>query len=535
MVVDAAGISVKADVHYPGRPVNLFGASRTTDIERCWDGLAGVSRGHSRSIDLAEGPNMCRWQGEPSFRMISGDADRRAEKPGACRLGSGRNSPEGRVCASRIAAKADISEPKETKMMEAVVERKNMAAAWKRVRANKGSAGVDDMTVDELMPYLKKEWPRIKEELLAGRFRPSPVRRVEIPKPDGKGMRKLGIPTVLDRLIQQAVHQVLCPLFDPHFSEHSYGFRPRRDAQGAVRQAQAFVSEGRRWVVDLDLEKFFDRVNHDILMSRVARRVKDKRLLRLIRRYLQAGILEGGLVTVRTEGTPQGGPLSPLLSNILLDDLDKELERRGHAFCRYADDCNIYVQSKQAGERVMSSLTEFLEKKLKLRVNPEKSAVGRPWRRKFLGYSLTSHKEPRLKPAAGSVKRFKAKLKGVFRGGRGRNLKRFIEDLGPILRGWMNYFRLSEVKLIFEELDGWIRRNLRCLLWRQWKRPFTRVRRLMQRGLDEVRAWQSATNGRGPWWNAGASHMNEAFPKSYFDELGLVSLPNHLRRLQCHA
>ena len=437
--------------------------------------------------------------------------------------------------ASKVTAKAEDSEPKDVQLMEAVVERKNMAAAWKRVKANKGSAGVDDMTVDELMPYLKREWPRIKEELLEGCYKPSPVRRVEIPKPDGKGMRQLGIPTVLDRLIQQAVHQVLCPLFDPHFSEYSYGFRPRRDAHGAVRQAQAFVSEGRRWVVDLDLEKFFDRVNHDILMSRVARRVKDKRLLRLIRRYLQAGILEGGLVTARTEGTPQGGPLSPLLSNILLDDLDKELERRGHAFCRYADDCNIYVRSREAGERVMETLTGFLEGKLKLRVNREKSAVDRPWRRKFLGYSLTFHQRPQLKPAPKSVKRFKTKLKGIFRGGRGRNLKRFIEGLAPILRGWMNYFRLSEVKGIFEELDSWIRRKLRCLLWRQWKRPYTRVRRLMQRGLDEERAWRSATNGRGPWWNAGASHMNEAFPKRFFEALGLVSLQERLHNLQRHA
>lgn len=467
--------------------------------------------------------------------MISGDADRRAEKSPASRLGSERNSPEGRMGASRVTAKVDISEPEKVQLMEAVVERKNMAASWKRVKANKGAAGVDDMTVDELMAYLKKEWPRIKEELLEGRYKPSPVRRVEIPKPDGKGMRQLGIPTVLDRLIQQAVHQVLCPLFDPHFSEHSYGFRPRRDAHGAVRQAQAFVSEGRRWVVDLDLEKFFDRVNHDILMSRVARRVKDKRLLRLIRGYLQAGILDGGLVTARTEGTPQGGPLSPLLSNILLDDLDKELERRGHAFCRYADDCNIYVRSREAGERVMETLTGFLEGKLKLRVNREKSAVDRPWRRKFLGYSLTFHQRPHLKPAAGSVKHIKAKLKGIFRGGRGRNLKRFIEDLAPILRGWMNYFRLSEVKGIFEELDSWIRRKLRCLLWRQWKRPYTRARRLIQRGLDEERAWRSATNGRGPWWNAGASHMNEAFPKRFFDELRLVSLQEKWHNLQRHA
>jgi RNA-directed DNA polymerase len=295
------------------------------------------------------------------------------------------------------------------------------------------------------------------------------------------------------------------------------------------------VSQGRRWVVDLDLEKFFDRVNHDILMVRVARRIKDKRVLRLIRRYLQAGILEGGLESQRTEGTPQGGPLSPLLSNILLDDLDKELERRGHAFCRYADDCNIYVRSRSAGERVMESLTVFLEKKLKLRVNREKSAVDRPWKRIFPGYSMTFHQKPRLRVASESVERFKVKLKDFFRRRRGWNLQQFIEELGLLLRGWMNYFRWSEVKGIFEELDGWIRRKLRCLLWRRWKRPYPRAGNLMQRGLDEERAWRSATNGYGPWWNSGASHMNEAFPKRFFDGLGLVSLQDQLRCLQYHA
>jgi len=416
--------------------------------------------------------------------------------------------------------------------MEAVVERENMAAALRRVKANQGSAGVDNMTVEALTPYLKEHWPRIKEALLTGRYEPSPVRRVEIPKPDGKGMRPLGIPTVLDRLIQQALHQVMQPLFDPNFSERSYGFRPNRSAHQAVCQAQVYVGEGRRWVVDLDLEKFFDRVNHDMVMARVARRVQDKRVLRLIRRYLQAGILEEGLVTQRTEGTPQGGPLSPLLSNILLDDLDKELERRGHAFCRYADDCNVYVRSQAAGKRVLASLTRFLHERLKLRVNPDKSAVDRPWNRKFLGYSLTFHHAPRLKVAPKSVERFKAKLRVLFRHGRGRNLQRFIQALAPVLRGWVNYFRLAEVKGIFEELDQWIRRRLRGLLWRQWKRVRTRAQNLMKRGLDQERAWRSATNGHGPGWNAGASHMNAAFPKNYFDGLGLVTLLDQLRNLQ---
>jgi group II intron reverse transcriptase/maturase len=417
--------------------------------------------------------------------------------------------------------------------MEAVVDRQNMIKALRRVEANRGAAGIDAMPVADLRSYLKGHWPTIKEDLLAGRYRPAPVRKVEIPKPGGQGKRLLGIPTVLDRLIQQAVHQVLTPIFDPTFSAYSYGFRAGRSAHQAVRQAQAYVAQGRRWVVDMDLEKFFDRVNHDLLMARLARRIEDKRLLKLIRNYLTAGLLADGVVSPRRQGTPQGGPLSPLLSNILLDDLDRELTQRGHAFCRYADDCNIYVRSRRAGERVLASLTQFLEQRLKLAVNPAKSAVDRPWRRTFLGYSMTAHREPRLKAAARSVKRLKSTLRAHCRRGRGRNLKRFIEDLTPILRGWINYFRLAEVKGIFEELDGWIRRKLRAILWRQWKRPHTRAQRLMQAGLTEERAWRSATNGRGPWWNAGASHMNAAFRKRYFDQLGLVSLLTQHRRLQC--
>jgi len=417
--------------------------------------------------------------------------------------------------------------------MEAVVERGNMQTALQRVTSNRGAAGADGMTVEELKPYLREEWKRIKEELLAGEYRPSAVLKVEIPKADGKGMRKLGIPTVKDRLIQQALHQVLSPIFEPGFSESSYGFRPGRSAQDAVRQARAYVSDGRRWVVDIDLEKFFDRVNHDIMMSRLARRIKDKRILRLIRRYLQAGMMEGGLETQRREGTPQGGPLSPLLSNILLDELDKELERRGHKFCRYADDCNVYVRSRSAGERVKESITGFLERRLRLKVNEEKSAVERPWKRKFLGYTMTWHREPRIKVAESSVKRLKVKLREILRRGRGRNIGKLIEEeLTPLLRGWMNYFRLAEVKGIFEGLDGWIRRKLRCVIWRQWKRTWPRVKGLMKRGLEKDRALRSATNGRGPWWNAGASHMNEAFPKTYFDRCGLVSLLDQRLKFQ---
>ena len=389
------------------------------------------------------------------------------------------------------------------------------------------------MTVAQLRSYLREHWQRIKAELLSGSYWPQPVLKVEIPKPGGKGMRMLGIPTVVDRLLQQALHQVLSPLFEPYFSESSYGFRPHRSAHQAVLTARQYVREGRRWVVDIDLEKFFDRVNHDVLMSRLARRIKDKRVLRLIRRYLQAGMMAKGLTTVRREGTPQGGPLSPLLSNILLDELDKELERRGHKFCRYADDSNVYVQSRSAGERVLKSLTRFLERRLRLKVNAEKSAVARPWERKFLGYSFTSLREARLKVAPASVQRLKEKLRGIFRRGRGRNLSRLIgEELTPLLRGWMNYFRLAEVKGIFDELDSWIRRKLRNLIWRKWKRPFTRATKLMQRGLAKAQALKSAANGRGPWWNAGAAHMHAAFPKSYFDRCGLLSLLEQRRRFQ---
>jgi RNA-directed DNA polymerase len=346
-------------------------------------------------------------------------------------------------------------------------------------------------------------------------------------------MRQLGIPTAMDRLIQQAMQQVLTPLFDPDFSESSYGFRPGRSAHQAVLSAREHVAAGKRWIVDMDLEKFFDRVNHDVLMSRISRKVRDKRVLVLIRRYLQSGLMRGGILEQRKDGTPQGGPLSPLLSNILLDDLDKELESRGHAFCRYADDCNIYVRTRRSGERVMASITRFLAERLKLRVNLSKSAVDRPWNRKFLGYSMTWHMRPRIKFAPQSVKRLKDGLREEFRAGRGRSLRFFVSTLTPKLRGWVNYFKLAEVRGVFEELDGWIRRKLRNILWRQWKRPYTRMKNLKKRGLSEERAWKSATNGRGPWWNSGASHMNQAFPKRFFDALGLVSLLSHLRRLQC--
>lgn len=444
--------------------------------------------------------------------------------------GSGRNPRGTGAGVSSTAAVKGKSRPEDEMLMEGVVEHKNLSAAYRRVVVNKGSAGVDGMSVDELGPYLKGNWSRIEEELLSGEYRPKPVRRVEIPKPGGKGVRKLGIPTVVDRFIQQAILQVLDPIFDPGFSDSSFGFRPGRSAHQAVLKAREYVASGKRWVVDLDIEKFFDRVNHDVLMARVARRIKDKRVLRVLRRYLQAGIMDDGIVTPSREGTPQGGPLSPLLSNILLDELDKELERRGHTFCRYADDSNIYVGSRRSGERVKESISRFLEKRLRLKVNEEKSAVDRPWKRKFLGYTMTVDKKPRLKVAPESEEKLRVKLNEILRRGRGRNLETVVREMKPLLTGWINYFKLSEVRVTFERLDQWLRRKLRCILWRQWKRTYTRTRNLMKRGLSKNRAWVSAKNGRGPWWNAGASHMNHAFSKSHFDRLGLVSLlDQHVR------
>ncbi len=416
-------------------------------------------------------------------------------------------------------------------LMEVVCERDNLMLAYQRVVKNKGAAGVDGIGIAEFKGHLQRHWPTIKVSLLAGKYIPQPVRRVDIPKPQG-GVRTLGIPTLMDRLIQQALHQVMSPIFEADFSESSYGFRPGRNAHQAVKAAQRYVAEGRRVVVDIDLEKFFDRVNHDLLMEKLSKQIGDGRVLQLIRRYLEAGMMAEGITSPRTEGTPQGGPLSPLLSNILLTELDRELEHRGHTFCRYADDCNIYVKSKVAGERVMASLTRFLAARLKLTVNTTKSAVAKPWERKFLGYSLTWHKAPRLRIAPASYQRLENRIREVLKGASGRSLSRTIAELNPVLRGWAAYFKLTETKRALEETDGWIRRKLRCLLWQQWKRSYTRARNLMKAGLTEERAWRSATNQRGPWWNAGASHMNAAFPKSFFDRLGLVSLLDTTRRLQ---
>ena len=416
-------------------------------------------------------------------------------------------------------------------LMEQVLERPNLMRAYQRVMSNRGAAGVDQMPVTALKGHLQQHWPTLRERLLAGDYYPQPVRRVSIPKPQG-GERVLGIPTVQDRLIQQALHQTLSPMLEPTFSDHSYGFRPGRSAHQAVKAMQRHISDGHRWVVDLDLAQFFDRLNHDVLMGLLARRITDRRILILVRRYLQAGMLEGGLVSPRREGTPQGGPLSPLLSNVLLTELDRELERRGHRFCRYADDCNIYVRSKRAGDRVMASMTQFLATRLRLTVNTDKSAVDRPWRRSFLGYSVSWHKrQVRLRVAPKSLKAFMTKLRPLLKRSRGQSLTTTIQKLNPVLRGWANYYRLTASKRPVEALDGWIRRRLRLILWQQWKRPRTRARCLMRLGLPAPRAWMGATNGRGPWWNSGASHMNTALPKRVFNGLSLVSLLDTMNRL----
>ena len=443
-----------------------------------------------------------------------------------------RNSGTAPLGAEVCAATSGRTKSENHALMERVVERSNIRLAYQRVVENKGAAGVDEMPVSELKDWLTVHWPSVKKALLEGRYVPQPVRRVDIPKPNGGGVRTLGVPTVVDRLIQQALHQVLQPLFEPTFSEGSYGFRPGRGAHQAVRRAQAYIREGKRWVVDIDLETFFDRVNHDVLMARVARRVEDARVLKLIRRFLEAGMMRAGVVEARTEGTPQGGPLSPLLSNVLLDDLDRELEGRELAFCRYADDCNIYVGSRVAGERVMNGIRVFLEDTLRLKINARKSAVARPWLRKFLGFSVTAQRETRLRIAKPSVQRLMQRVRELSHTGRGRSLRHTVEDLNPLLRGWINYFQLTDGKGVLAELDGWVRRRLRCLLWRQWKRGRTRARKLRALGLAHDRARLSSGNGHGAWWNAGASHMNQSLPAASFTRMGLVSLLHEWQRLQ---
>ena len=409
--------------------------------------------------------------------------------------------------------------------MEEVCERGNLKKALRRVRSNKGSPGIDGMTVEDLPDYLREHWPSLQVQLLSGSYQPKPVKRVEIPKPFGKGVRKLGIPCVLDRFIQQAVQQVLQQRWDPTFSKHSYGFRPGRSAQQAVAQAQKYIAEGYAFVVDFDLEKFFDRVNHDRLMGQVAQRTADKRLLRLIRAFLNAGVMENGLVGPRVdEGVPQGGPLSPLLSNLVLDELDRELERRGHRFVRYADDSNVYVRSERAGRRVMESITHFIANTLKLKVNQAKSAVARPQERKFLGFSFTGGRRLKRRIAPQALQKFKRRVRQLTRRSRGVSLQRMAAQLASYLRGWRSYFGFCETPTVLRDLDSWIRRRLRCVIWKQWKVFRRRRRGLMARGLDEELASITAARSHGPWRLSHAKAMHVAFPNAYFNSLGLPRL-----------
>jgi RNA-directed DNA polymerase len=408
-------------------------------------------------------------------------------------------------------------------LMEEVCERENLREALKQVRANKGSPGIDGMTVGQLPEHLKQHWPAIREQLLSGTYQPQPAKRVEIPKPDG-GVRKLSIPTVLDRWIQQAVQQVLQKQWDPTFSASSYGFRPGRSAHQAVAQAQQYIAAGYSWCVDFDLEKFFDRVNHDKLMGQVAKRIEDKRLLKLIRAFLKAGVMEDGLVSPSVEGTPQGGPLSPLLSNLVLGDLDRELEARGHRFVRYADDCNIYVRSERAGQRVMESVKRFLTSKLKLKVNESKSAVAKPQVRKFLGFSFTSGKELKRKIAPKALDRFKARVREITLGSRGRSMEQVMEELARYLKGWRAYYGFCETSAVLRHLDSWIRRRVRCAFWQQWKTGRKRYAELVRRGVSEEAAAKTAGSRRGPWRVSQSPALNQALSNAHLTWLGLPSL-----------
>jgi RNA-directed DNA polymerase len=422
-----------------------------------------------------------------------------------------------------VATRAPEHPANTDQLMEEVVERANLTAALHRVKANKGSPGSDGMTVAQLPGYLTEHWPALRAQLLQGTYQPQPVKRVEIPKPGG-GVRKLGIPCVLDRFLQQAVLQVLQRNWDRTFSPHSYGFRPHRSAQQAVAQAQQYLAEGYGWVVDLDLEKFFDRVNHDQLLGQVAKRITDTRVLRLLRAFLTAGVLEQGLVSPTVEGTPQGGPLSPLLSNLVLDTLDRELERRGHRFVRYADDCNIYVRSQRAGQRVMASVTRFITTTLKLKVNSAKSAVAAPGERTFLGFSFTRPPAPRRRLAPSTVIRFKARVRELTRRTRGVSLETMVQQLGTYLRGWRGYFGFCQTPSVLRDLDSWVRRRLRSATWKQWKQGRTRFRELRRRGVGLAFATTTAGSAHGPWRLSHSRALDLALPNAFFATLGLPEL-----------
>lgn len=411
-----------------------------------------------------------------------------------------------------------------SRLLEDVLERNNMLEAMYKVIRNKGSHGIDGMKTDELREHVKKTWVTVKAKLLEGKYNPSPVRRVEIPKPDG-GVRLLGIPTVQDRMIQQAIAQVLSKLYEPTFSESSFGFRPNRGAKNAIKQSETYINQGYKWVVDMDLEKFFDKVNHNILMGKLEKKIKDKRLLKLIRRYLESGVLINGIKVSSEEGTPQGGPLSPLLANIMLDDVDKELEKRGHKFCRYADDCNIYVKSKRAGLRVMDSITRIIENELKLKVNKDKSAVDIVSKRKFLGFSFYFVKGvAKIRIHEKSIKRFKEKVKSITNRNIGISMDLRLLKLNDSIKGWINYFGIANAKRKLSELDKWIRRRLRACIWKQWKKIRTRYRNLVKLGIDSWKAWEYANTRKGHWKISGSPILNKSLHNKYLESIGFVSL-----------
>ena len=437
--------------------------------------------------------------------------------------GEAPRDPRSGTESPKAGARDESLEGSTEKVMEEICQRDNLKRALKRVEENRGAPGVDGMKVEELRGYLRQEWPKLREQLLSGQYNPQPVRRVEIPK-EGGGARKLGIPTALDRFIQQAVQQVLQQQWDRTFSESSYGFRPGRSAHQAVAKAQEHIASGFPWVVDLDLEKFFDRVHPDRLMARIAQRVKDKRLLKLIRAFLNAGAMEGGLVSRAEEGVPQGGPLSPLLSNLVLDELDKELERRGHHFVRYADDCNIYVKTEKAGRRVMASVSRYIEEKLRLKVNAAKSAVARPRERQFLGFSFTGGKTPKRRIGQNALERFKKRVRGLTRRVRGASLAQVVTELSAYLRGWKAYFGFCQTPSVLKEMDSWIRHRLRTLKWAQWRNNWRRAKVLLQMGADRQVVFHTARCGYKPWRAGNSRVMNTTLDLAYFRTIGLVSL-----------
>lgn len=491
------------------------------------EGQAEVSLPRKTSSQDEVGGAYGKNRTEHSLR--EGAPGKEAEKPNQTYTATGGTRSEVRREGQTGTACDEETGDKTEELMEEVLRRENLIEAYRRVKRNKGAAGVDGMEVEELLAYCQENWGRIREELESGEYMPKAIRGVEIPKGNG-GKRVLGIPVVVDRLIMQALLQRLTPRVDPTFSESSYGYRPGRSAQEAIRKAREYVREGYSWVVDIDIEKFFDGVDHDIMMSRMARRIKDKRVLKLLRRFLQAGMVKGGVEKRRREGTPQGSPISPMLGNILLDEVDKELEKRGHRFCRYADDTVVYVKSAAAGRRVMASMEKFLKKQLKLKMNREKSAVVRPWESKFLGYSFTEEKKPRVRISGKSLLRLKEKLKPHWKRGRGRKIETTIRELNRIITGWVSYYRQTEVKWVLRNLDKWIRRRIRCLVWRQWKRPRTRLRRLLKQKIPRHTAMAAAYTKAGPWKASRLPAMHMAYPNKKLKEMGLKSLLDEHRR-----